>query len=114
MITKDSLQQMLTTAEADRQMHLVGRALVALLNRQTASEQQANATEQHNGVGFAGCDAKSGSLTAKTYLKYGRLEKWQIDKWMRPGRGGYARLCKYHAQLNQIAEEKAARKAVAP
>ena len=61
-------------------------------------------------MGFSGADGKSGSLTAKYFLKHGTLLDWQVERWMKPQRNGYARLCKYHRQLDQIAVAKKATK----
>lgn len=109
-ITRETLAEMLNQADDAKKVHIIGRALVALFNRQTASEQGANATAQDNGIGFAGSDARSGSLTAKSYLKNGTLLDWQVQKWMAPSRG-YPRICKYARQLDEVAKEKAAKKA---
>lgn len=106
-VTKESLQQMLNNTNPKYVEAVVGRALVAIFNYQTSSEQVANTTKEHNGVGFAGCDARSGSMTAKYYLKHKRLEQWMIDKWTKISETTqYARLCKYHTQLNKIAQQK--------
>lgn len=107
LVTKESLQNMLDEANFERQQHIIGRALVAIFERQTASEQHALHTEENNGVGFAGCDATGGSLTAKSYMKRKALLQWQVDKWTKVSpSSGFARICKYANQLNQIANEK--------
>ena len=77
-----------------------------LFNRQTETEKAVNDTQQWNTIGFSGSDAKSGSLTAKYYLKHKTLLAWQLERWLKPGSNGFARLCKYHKQLNQIAESR--------
>ena len=82
----------------------VGRALVALFRKQTDSEKGGNTAEQDNGVGFSGADARSGSITAKYYIKHGYLMVWQVEAWTKPAKNGYPRLCKYVKQLNAIAE----------
>ena len=102
-VTRDSIQRMLDNTNPNYVMAVVGRALTQIHNRQTYSEQETNSTKEHNGIGFAGCDAKSGSMTAKFYIKHKRLEQWMINKWIKKGSNGYARLCKYHAQLNEVA-----------
>lgn len=107
IVTRDSLQKMLDNADAVKRQHIVGRALVALFERQTQDEQRVNDTRILNNLGFQGCDAKSGSITAKTYLKKRSLEDWQVEKWLKKGANGYARLCKYAGQLNEIAVAKA-------
>lgn len=108
IVTKDSLLAMLNAANEEKQGQIIGRALVAIFNRQTASEQSADHTQEDNGIGFAGCDAKTGSLSAKSFIKHNRLQPWVIEKWMAPSRG-YPRICKYAKQLNEIAEEKQVR-----
>lgn len=91
-------------------MHVVGRALVAIFNRQTEDEKNTNNTNRNNTIGFNGPDARSGSLTAKSYLKNNTLQDWQIDQWLKEDRTGYPRLCKYHRQLNEIAIQKKKKK----
>ncbi len=107
IVTRDSLQKMLDNADAVKRQHIVGRALIALFARQTEDEQRDNQTKLDNNVGFAGCDSKSGSLTAKSYLKHQSLQDWQVEKWLKRGANGYARICKYAGQLNEIALAKA-------
>lgn len=108
LVTRESIEALLNDPRGHEFVqHVVGRALVALFERQTADEQASNTTEVHNTVGFAGADGRSGALTAKSYLKNGRLAEWQVEQWTRPFRGR-PRLCKYHRQLNEIAQEKAA------
>ena len=53
-----------------------GRALVALLARQTVAEQQMEATVCDNGVGFTGADAKiATSITNERAAAAGRTSK---------------------------------------
>ena len=87
--------------------HVVGRACVALFNRQTVTEQDANITNVNNYEGFSSSDARQGSLTAKYYLKHGKLEEWQVEQWLQTWRGR-PRLAKYWRQLNKVAEAKEA------
>ena len=110
IVTKSSLQHMLDNPDQDKVQHVIGRALVVLFNRQTAAEQNSNATLVHNNIGFTGCDGKSGVITAKYYLKHKSLLPWQINMWLKVGKSGFSRLAKYHVQLNEAAEEKAAQK----
>ena len=110
IVTRDTLQHMLDNNDQQRVAQVIGHALVALLKRQTAAEQNNNATLEHNNIGFTGVDGKSGAITAKYYLKHKTLLPWQIAKWCKQGKNGYARLAKYHAQLNEVAVEKAAQK----
>ncbi len=111
IVTKESLQQMIDDAPKEMLVHVVGKALVGLFDRQTADEKAANHTVKHNNVGFTGADAKSGSLTARSYLARKTLADWQVEKWVKKNAQGYSRLAKYHSQLNEIAVAKAARKA---
>lgn len=112
IVTRQSLQDLLDSKAGTPELqHVIGRALVCLYQRQTSAEQSRNTTDEDNGVGFASCDALSGSRTAKSYMQYGRLLQWQIEAWGRRTSNGFARICKYHKQLNEVAEAKAASKA---
>lgn len=106
IVTRDTIARMLDNPNRKYVEAVIGRALLALLDRQTADEKIANDTRVWNAVGFSGADARSGSLTAKFYAKHGCLLDWQVNKWTKKGRNGYPRLCKYHKQLNEIALEK--------
>ena len=106
IVTKDSLQNMLDSDNKSYVIKVIGRALVGLFNRQTESEKAINSTQENNGIGFAGCDAVSGTLSAKYFLKHGTLLDWQAEKWLKKGKNGYSRLSKYHSQLNEIAISK--------
>jgi hypothetical protein len=79
----------------------------SIINNQEADEQRANATKDHNGIGFTGADARSGSITAKYFLKHNRLEPWQLQVWTRKNKSGIPRIAKYWSQLNQAAKKKA-------
>lgn len=103
IVTKQSLLQLLETKPKEV---VIGRALVAIFNYQTEQEKTHNATEVWNGVGFTGADGRSGSITAKYFLKHRTLEGWQIDRWMRLNKKGEPRILKYHSQLNHIANLK--------
>jgi hypothetical protein len=104
IVTRQSLQSMLDKADDVKRQHIIGRALIVLFERQTEAEKVTNDTKEDNGVGFAGCDAKSGTLTAKYFLKHRSLLPWQVNAWMKRSKAGYARICKYHSQLNEAAE----------
>ena len=107
IVTRESLESMLFNENTEYVGKVIGRALAALLQRQTQEEQAANETKEHNTIGFAGCDARSGTLTAKYFLKHQRLEQWMIERWVAIGKSGFPRLCKYARQLNEIAVNKA-------
>jgi len=102
-VTRASIQTMLEHPNPAYVQAVIGRALVVLLNNQTADEQCDNMTKESNGEGFTGADAYSGSMTAKYYLKHKCLLGWMVDKWTKPNKNGHARLAKYHAQLNDAA-----------
>jgi hypothetical protein len=106
MVTRESIAQMLQNPNRAYVEQVIGRALVSLFNRQTEAEKGRNDAEVDNMEGFSGQDARSGSLTAKYFLKNKKLEDWQIANWTRVGSTGFPRLCKYHRQLNEIAVAK--------
>ena len=106
IVTRDSLAQLLT--REDIRVHVLGRALKVLMDRQTEDERSSNTTNHSNNRGFASCDAKQGTITAKTYIKRGTLLDFQVEFWTKPMKNGYPRICKYHAQLNEAAEQKKA------
>jgi len=104
IVTKELLVQLLTTKDPSQ---VIGRALVGIFQFQTEAEKSNNDVEVWNGIGFTGADGRSGSLTAKYFLKHGRLEQWQIDRWMKVSdKTQMPRICKYHKQLNVIANAK--------
>lgn len=106
IVTRESLQNMLDSEDRAYVTKVVGRALVVLFNNQTKDEQSFNTTNKDNGIGFTGADAHSGCITAKTFMKRGTLEDWQVDRWLKRGSRGYSRLTKYHKQLNAAAMSK--------
>lgn len=106
-VTRTSLATLLAREDEQFVVRVVGRAMVALFNRQLDSEKYSNTAAVDNGAGFSGADARSGSLTAKYFLKHGTLLSWQIERWTKPARNGMPRLCKYAKQLNEIAAAKA-------
>ena len=112
IVTKQSLTKMLEDASQPKRALIIGRALVVLFNNQTASEQSSNVTNNQNNIGFTGADARSGCLSAKSFLKNKTLAEWQVDMWMKPGKSGSPRIAKYHAQLNAAAEMKRAAQGV--
>jgi len=107
IVTRDSLAEMLGRDNPRFVQVVIGRALLALLDRQTEDEKRAADTRVNNSIGFTGADAHSGTLTAKYFAKHGFLLDWQVAKWTKPAKNGYPRLCKYAKQLNEIALEKA-------
>lgn len=106
IVTRDNLRELLLGADEERRMHIIGRALVVLYNRQTADEKRVMDTKESNGIGFAGCDAKQGSYGAQQYIRTQKIDKYQVQAWMRMSRGA-PRICKYNRQLNEAAVERA-------
>jgi hypothetical protein len=96
-----------TTPDPVKLQHIVGRALVALFKRQTETERASNDTNVNNNRGFTAGDAKSGSITAKYYIKHKKLESWQVQRWLEGNERGEMRLTKYWRQINEVAAEKA-------
>lgn len=106
-VTKNWIAEYVRIQPDHKVANMVGRALVALLRRQTEEEQATQQTRIHNGVGFTGPDARRGTIAAKTFLKHGKfLHEWQWRRWVVPDRKGYPRIAKYARQLNEIAEAK--------
>lgn len=106
LVTRESLLELL--AREDLRKQVIGRALVVLLKRQTDAEQKQNTTNTHNLRGFASCDARAGSIAAKTFLGRKTLLDFQVDYWMKPTTKGYPRIAKYVRQLNEAAIERIA------
>ena len=104
-VTRESLQAMLDNPNEKYVAQVIGRALVVLFKNQTRDEQSMNATNQDNGIGFTGADAHSGSITAKYFIKHKTLLDWQVARWTKPAASGFARLAKYHKQLNEASKE---------
>lgn len=113
IITRDILQQMLDNPNHEKVQHVVGHALVALYKRQTDAEQNSEATIEHNNIGFTGVDGEWGAITAKSYIKNHRLSVKQVAIWLKKGKNNFSRIAKYHAQLNEEAVKKAAKKELA-
>jgi hypothetical protein len=86
----------------------IGRALAAIYNNQTSSDQASTSTRHNNGIGFSKPDARVGSIGARMFHAHGSLQKWVVDIWSRPAKDGYPRICKYANQLQYIAEAKSA------
>lgn len=106
LVTKQSLQQLIDEADPVKLQRIVGRALVVLFQRQTDAEKRSNTVNNHNNIGFRACDARRGSLGAKSFLKNGSLQDWQVEQWVEKQNNGYSRICVYHRQLNEAAMER--------
>lgn len=103
-VTRNSLTALLQNDKIA--MHVVGRALVHLLNRQNVDEQIEETTKYHNMRGFCPMDARMGTSMAKQYQSKGFLSEKQINYWRVTNVKGVMRLAKYHAQLNEEAQKK--------
>lgn len=103
IVTKSTITNLLNSDNPAKVEAVIGRALVVLLNNQTADEQRETQTKYNNGMGFAGADARSGTMTAKYWMKHKRLEDWMVEKWTRNPN----RLSKYWRQLDASAQVKA-------
>ena len=75
-------------------------AVKAIYRRQTGEEQQAGQTIDHNGRGFNGVDARSGTFMAQWLYRGKHLD----GKWLVLAR---KIMPKYTAQLMAVATEKA-------
>ena len=106
IVTRESIQAMLNNPNPDYVALVVGRALVRLFERQTEAEKASNDTNVDNGIGFAGCDARTGTLSAKYFLKHKTLLPWQVARWTKVEASGFPKICKYWRQLNEIALKK--------
>lgn len=104
IVTKASLIKMLE--DDTKRIVVIGRACVALFERQTDDEQVANVTTESNFRGFSQSDARQGSLTAKYYIRHRTLADWMVEKWMKDWRGA-PRIAKYWKQLDEVAKRKA-------
>ncbi len=105
IVTRESMMKLLENDNLRNKA--IGRALSALLRRQTQDEASANVTKNLNFRGFMPCDARQGSIAAKTFIKHGELLDFQVEHWMAPTKTGYPRIVKYVRQLNQVANEQA-------
>ena len=73
--TRGEIEDMLRTND-----RAVERAMVAIWERQTRDEQATQAVHHHNGRGFAGWTARSGTYFAEWVRKGGRLTGKHLDK----------------------------------
>lgn len=103
MLTKEFILHLLETND-----RAIGRALVVLLNNQTADEQVSEDVRYLNGKGFRPCHARMGTSMAQFFLRNNYLSKKQIDYWRARDRAGNMRIGIYHRQLIEAAKEKEA------
>lgn len=85
----------------------VGKALTALLKRQTQAEKASHATIEANGRGFNAFDADIMTSMAEFYAKTGYLTSRQL-RWLRgtTAKTKVSRIGKYAGQLAEIANQK--------
>ena len=104
--TKETILQVLQRKDHIG-MHAVGRALVHIYNRQTATEQSCERTIELNGVGFTGVDGEIGASMAQFYINRQYLTPKQVAYWQRPhGKSGSTKIGKYWKQLLEEANKK--------
>lgn len=96
----NELTKEIITNKIDSNLNWLCRGIVAIYEKQTADEQQAETTNKHNNVGFNGTDAKFGSSLAKQIIAGRNLSPKQIE-------GAKRMMKKYAGQLLKIAKEKA-------
>ena len=104
--TKESILELLRTNDK-----AVGRALVALNERQTYSEQTDKMTKNQNGRGFRPCHARMGTSMAEFFSRNGYLSEKQARYWRAVDKSGNMRIGIYANQLLQVVAEKQAAKA---
>jgi hypothetical protein len=108
MLSRDYIVALLATNDK-----AVARALVVVNKNQTYTEQNAEATINHNGVGFRPCHARMGTSMAKFYEARGYLSPKQVAYWRKPMSDGNMRIGIYWRQLAEAAEVKAQQKVAA-
>jgi len=108
MVTKESLIKMIETADEAKRAQIVGRACLVLFNRQLDDEKQFNTTTTTNNRGFTQADARTGSITAKSFIKNKTLYPWQVNQWLKVDVRGTPRIVKYWKQLDEAAKQKVA------
>lgn len=94
--TKEQIKTMLATNDK-----AVARGVLAIYAYQTAVEQASESTQQDNGVGFNGADAKILSSFAKQLQRGWNLSAKQLYI-------ARQRMMKYAGQLTKIANAKGA------
>lgn len=89
--TRTEIETLINTSD-----RAVGRAMVAIWRRQTQDEQATETTRHHNGIGFSGWTARSGSYYAGWVLSGRQLTGRHLDR--------ARRIALHHAaQLTRIA-----------
>lgn len=98
--TRELLAEYINTQPQTNVMLMVGFVLTELFSRQTEEEKSIDHTKENNNMGFASCDARSGSKCAKSFIKRGSLQGWQVEQWTKLASNGLPRICKYHRQID--------------
>lgn len=101
--TKDRVIALLTVNDL-----AVERALVALHDKQTASEKDAQVTTVRNGVGFSAFDAEIFSSLAEWVRRGRNLTTKQLALCRKTNKAGKMRIAKYAEQLLGIANNRLA------
>jgi len=103
--TKEVIKNLLETNDA-----AVMRALIVLYRRQTASEQSAESTHEHNGVGFTAFDAHLLTSFAKQVIQWesSRDRRYPTALSSKQIQIARKRLAKYSQQLANEANERSA------
>lgn len=84
----------------------VGRALIALRNRQTADEVATESTRWQNGRGFTAAHARRGVSMANFFERTGFLTPRQLAWWRAPAGKSTSRIGQYSLQLLEVAKER--------
>lgn len=84
----------------------VGRALVALLDRQTSDEAASATTKHVNGRGFSAFDAPHMTAMAREFMREGVLKEHTLRYLRTPARGKTPRICAYARQLAEVAARR--------
>lgn len=108
MTSKAEIVELLRTRDL-----AVARALLVLNERQTASEQASQTTQNRNGRGFRPCHARMGTSMAEFFQRRGYLSPKQLAYWRATMRDGKMRIEIYAGQLLEVAQARAQTRAIA-
>lgn len=110
VVTHDSLRAMIITADSEKRMRIIGRALVAMWERQLPHEKKSFRTTNHNGRGFCANDSVRGSFDALSFKRTRMISPARVQWWIdcSPSTKDM-RILRYTRQLNEIAQERAMR-----
>lgn len=105
LVTKESLAELLRSAEPKKVQQIVGRALLVIYENQMEDEKRSGTAAYANGIGFTVGDATIGCSNAAFFKANGYMGKAVIAYWTEIV-NGYPRICKYDKQLNEAASAK--------